>query len=314
MSVYETGTNLQKNSGVLITGGSGLIGKRLTASLLSAGYRVSHLSRKRDHSGNIMVFMWDPQKSIIDPDAFEGIDYLIHLAGANIGAKRWTRKRKIEITESRSGSARFLYKTVIDRDIRLKAFISASAAGVYGSVTSMKIFTENDPPAGDFLGSVCKSWEESADLFRIAGIRTVIIRAAVVLEKNDSALSKLMISGRFGFLIKTGNGRQYMPWIHINDLCNIYIKAIEDTGMMGAYNAVAPQHVTHSDFMRSLGRIMSLPVLAIPVPGFVLRLILGEMSEVILKGSRISPEKLINSGYKFFFSELEDSLKNIILG
>ena len=165
---------------------------------------------------------------MIDPEVFEGIDFIVHLAGANIGEKRWTGKRKEEIIISRTDSARLLHKIIVERGINLKAFISASATGIYGSQTSSQIFTENDPPAADFLGSVCKKWEEAADLFNISGIRTVIIRSAVVLEKSDSALSKLMAPGKFGFFIKTGNGKQYMPWIHIDDLCNIYLKAIDD--------------------------------------------------------------------------------------
>jgi uncharacterized protein (TIGR01777 family) len=311
MPENQTSTNLQKNLSVLITGGSGLIGKYLTSSLLDAGYKVSHLSRNAKLSGKVKVFMWDPEKRIIDTEAFEGIDFIIHLAGANIGEKRWSRKRKEEIIKSRGDSARFLHKTVIDNRIHLKAFISASATGIYGSETSRKIFNENDPAGSDFLGSVCKQWEEAADLFYNSGIRTVKIRSGVVLEKSDSALSKLMTPGKFGFLIQTGNGLQYMPWIHINDLCNIYLKALEDSEMGGAYNAVAPQQVTHLEFMHVLAKVMRLPVLP-PVPGFLIRIALGEMSEVILKGSRVSSEKIIDAGYQFLYNTIEDALINVI--
>jgi len=304
----------QKGLSVLISGGNGLIGRHLTSSLLSAGYTVSHLSRKIDQIDNVRVFLWDPSKRMIDPESIEGADYIIHLAGANIGARRWTRERKKEILESRTESARFLHQTVTRRGIQLKAFISASASGIYGTETSEKIFSENDPPAGDFLGNVCKLWEEAADLFANSGIRTVKIRTAVVLEKNDSALSKLMKPGKFGFLIQTGTGLQYMPWIHITDLCNIYLKAIEDMKMSGAYNAVSPQHMTHSDFMHVLARVMNIPVLRVPVPGFVLRILLGEMSDVILKGSRVSCDKITAEGYRFIFNNLEAALKNVIPG
>ena len=311
MPENQTGTNLQKNLSVLITGGSGLIGKYLTTSLLKEGYKVTHLLRKENQSGKVRVFLWDAEKKMIDRDAFEGVDFIIHLAGANIGEKRWSRKRKEEIIKSRVDSARFLHKTVIDNRIHLKAFISASATGIYGSETSGKIFNENDPAGSDFLGSVCKQWEEAADLFSNSGIRTVKIRSGVVLEKSDSALSKLMTPGKFGFLIQTGSGLQYMPWIHINDLCNIYLKALEDSEMAGAYNAVAPQQVTHVEFMHVLAKVMRLPVLP-PVPGFLIRIALGEMSDVILKGNRISSEKIMNRGYSFLFRTLEDALYNII--
>ena len=314
MPENQTQTDLQKNFSVLITGGSGLIGRYLTSILSAAGYNVSHLSRSGSQSGSAKVFMWDPEKGMIDPEAFEGIDFIIHLAGANIGGKRWTRKRKEEIIESRVDSARLIHKNIVDRGIGLKAFISASATGIYGSETSTKIFSENNPPAEDFLGSVCKKWEAAADLFDNSGIRTVKIRSGVVLGKSDSALSKLIKPGKFGFLIQAGSGQQYMPWIHITDLCNIYLKALEDSTMNGAYNAVAPQHVTHGEFIHILGKVMNLPVLPGPIPGFVLRAVLGERSDVILKGSRISSEKLITTGYLFLFSKLENALVNVILG
>ena len=309
----QSSTISTKRLSVLITGGNGLIGKHLTSSLLSAGYTVSHLSRKIDQIENVRVFLWDPRKRMIDPESIKGVDFIIHLAGANIGAKRWTRERKKEILESRIDSARFLHQTVIGSSIQPKAFISASASGIYGTETTEKIFNEDDPPSGDFLGKVCMHWEEAADLFASSGIRTVKIRTAVVLEKNDSALSKLMKPGKFGFLVQTGTGLQYMPWIHITDLTNIYLKAIEDTKMCGAYNAVSPQHVTHRDFMLVLAGLMNLPVLPVPVPGFVLRTVLGELSDVILKGSRVSCDKITAEGYSFIFNNLEDALRNVIL-
>jgi uncharacterized protein (TIGR01777 family) len=289
----QSNINLQKNSSVLISGGSGLVGKNLTSRLLSEGFKVSHLSRNANQFGRVRVFRWDPEKKILDPHVFEGVDYLIHLAGANIGEKRWTKNRKEEIIRSRVESARLLHDVVSANHIPLKAFISASATGYYGSITSEAVFNEEDPPAK-------------------AGIRTVKIRTAVVLEKNDSALSKIMAPGKFGFLVKTGNGRQYMPWIHIDDLCNIYVKAITDSGMNGAFNAVSPQHVTHNGFMKVLGKVMNRPVLYPSVPSFILRTFLGEMSDVILKGCRVSSEKIEKAGYRFVFGNLEDALNNVI--
>jgi hypothetical protein len=312
MSENQTNTNLTEGSSVLISGGSGLVGGYLTSALLAEGYKVSHLSRKTGQSGKVKVLRWDPQNNIIDPQVLEGVDFLIHLAGANIGEKRWTKKRKEEILTSRVDSARLLHKVISANGIRLKAFISASAIGYYGSVTSDKTFKEDDLPATDFLGRTCKMWEEAADLFENSGTRTVKIRTAVVLEKSDSALSKLMKSARFGFLVKTGSGGQYMPWIHINDLCNIYLKVITDTEMNGAFNAVSPQHVTGREFIQTLGIVVKRPVFPIPVPAIVLRAALGEMADVILKGSRASSDKLINAGYSFIFSNLQDALVNVI--
>lgn len=204
MSENQAGVNINKNLSVLITGGGGLIGRHLTSTLTRAGYSVSHLSRNGKKTGDLKVFMWDPDKQIIDPSSFNGIDFLIHLAGANIGEKRWSRERKEEIIKSRVDSARFLHKTITDNRIPLKAFISASATGIYGSVTSSTIFTEDDLPSNDFLGSVCRQWEEAADLFSDTGIRTVKIRTSVVLAKSDSTLSKLLMTEKFGFQVKTG--------------------------------------------------------------------------------------------------------------
>jgi uncharacterized protein (TIGR01777 family) len=312
MSEDKTNKIVTNGSSVLITGGSGLIGKYLTSLLLAKGYSVSHLSRNENHPEGVKVFRWDPEKMSIDPEALNGMDYIVHLAGANIGEKRWTEKRKKEIIESRIDSARFLHDIISERGIKLKAFISASAVGIYGLETSEKIFTENDPPSNNFLASVCKQWEESADLFNNSGIRTVKIRTAIVMEKNDSALSKLMKPAKFGFLVKTGNGSQYMPWIHISDLCNIYLKAISDEGMNGAFNAVSPNHVNHRQFVGILSHVMKKPVFPIPVPGFILKAALGEMSDLILKGSRVSSQKIIAAGYKFKFTNLEDALKDVL--
>ena len=314
MSEYKPDKSDHNSASVLITGGSGLIGKYLTISLLAAGYNVSHLSRKNYHIEKVKVFHWEPEKNMIDPEALKGIEYIIHLAGANIGEKRWSGKRKKEILESRVDSTFLLHDSVVAGNVKLKAFISASASGVYGTKTSPWIFNENDPPAEDFLGSVCKLWEESADLFKSSGIRTVKIRTGIVLEKNDSSLSKLMKPGKIGFLVQTGTGRQYIPWIHIRDLCNVYLKAIEDSNMAGAYNAVAPQYVTHFNFMHVLAKIMRVSLLPIPVPGFILKVFLGEMSDVILYGSRVSSEKLINTGFRFRFKTIEAALDNVIRG
>ncbi len=305
-------TNLQQKSTVLITGGSGLVGKYLTSMLLARGYKVTHLSRNSNQFGKVRVYRWDPGKKIIDPLIFEGVDFIIHLAGAGIGEKRWTKKRKAEIIKSRVETALLIHKVIADNGIRIKAFISASATGYYGSVTSDKIFDEKDPPSDDFTGTTCRQWEEAADLFGKDGIRTVKIRTAVILAKNDSALSKLMLPAKYGFALITGSGRQYIPWIHIKDLCNIYLKAIEDNGITGAYNAVSPQHVTNKYFIKTLAHEMNRMVLPFPVPSFVLRAAMGEMADMILKGSRVSSQKITDAGYSFVFNNLQDALCDLL--
>jgi uncharacterized protein (TIGR01777 family) len=297
---------------VLITGGSGLVGRYLTSVLLEQGFNVSHLSRGTDQFGKVRVHKWDPAKKILDPIILQSVDYIIHLAGANLGESRWTEKRKREIISSRVDSAILLYNTVSQNGIKLKGFISASGISYYGTVTSEHIFTEKDPPSNDFLGQVCRKWEEAAELFEQAGVRTVKIRTAIALEKNDPALTKMMMPSKFGFLGGTGSGKQYMPWIHIQDLCGIYLKAIQDETMSGPYNAVAPQHITHMEFIRTLAAVIKKPVVPVPLPGLALKAVYGEMADLVLRGSRVSSEKIRNAGYEFRFGDLENALENVL--
>lgn len=312
MQIVVTGTDKIKKTSVLITGGSGLVGRYLTSLLLSQNFRVSHLSTQSAQFGMVRVYRWDPSKAILDPSHLEDVDYIVHLAGANIGEKRWTTARKREITDSRIVSARLLHKTITENGISLKAFISASATGYYGSATSGHLFSEDDPPATDFLGRTCRLWEESASLFEKSGIRSVMVRTGVVLEKNSGALAKLSAASGTGFMVTPGNGRQFIPWIHISDLCKIYLKAITDSSMSGPYNAVAPQHISLHDFMKILSEVIHKPLLPIHIPGFLIRAALGEMSDVILKGSRVSPSKLISSGFMFDHASLREALEDLM--
>lgn len=297
---------------VLITGGSGLIGRYLTRLLLDRGYKVSHLSRKAGPSGSVAVFKWDPENNIIDPSAINGIDHIIHLAGANIGEGRWTPSRKSEILRSRIDSASLLFNTIKQGNYRVRSFISASAVGYYGAVTSERIFTETDPPDSDFLGSTCTLWEESADKFSSLGIRTVKIRTGVVMERSDGALSRFLSAARFGLFPVLGGGHQYMPWIHMTDLCEIYLMALCDASMSGSYNAVSPCHINNIDFMRILAHVKGKPFFHPPVPASILKIIMGESSVVALKGSRISSEKIIQQGFTFRFTDPEVALRDVL--
>lgn len=308
----QSGEKLSEELSVLISGGSGLIGRYLTSALLSEGYRVTHLSRSAGSIGRVRVYRWDPDKGFIDPAALEGIDYIIHLAGANIGEKRWSKSRKDVIVRSRIDSAKLLYAEAEKRGKTLKAFISASAIGYYGSLTSETIYTETASAADDFLGNTCRQWEEAADQFRSISGRVVKIRTGVVMEKTDSALSKLLKPAGFGLFPRLGNGRQYMPWIHIEDLCLIYLKAVTDEKLDGPYNAVAPQHINQTGFMRCLAEVLDKPFFHPPVPAVMLRVILGEMSDIVLKGSRITSEKIEKSGYDFKFRTLKETLENVL--
>ena len=292
---------------VLITGGSGLIGKRLSFLLASRGYEVRILSRSNSLKNNYKTFLWNVTEQYISDSAFEGLNHIIHLAGAGIADKRWSEKRKKEIIDSRVVSTNLLYNTVKRLEIPLNSFISASATGFYGSITSETIFKEIDKPAKDFLGKVCSLWERSIFQFNEMKIRTVALRTGIVLSKDGGALKKM----KTPVITALGNGKQYMPWIHIDDLCELYIKAIEDEQFKGAFNAVSSEHISNLSFSKKISKIFNHPFLAIGAPNFILQIVFGEMSTIILNGSRISANKIKQAGFKFKFENLEKALKNL---
>lgn len=294
---------------VLITGGSGMTGRYLTSLLLEKGYKVSHLSRNENSFGRVRVYRWDPAKGILDKEILSDTDHIIHLAGTGIGDQRWTAKRRSEILLSRTASAQLLSEKIRAGNIKIKSFISSSAVGYYGAITSDKIFTETDPPSADFLGRVCSEWEKSADHFTETGARVVKLRTGVVLDNSGGALISLLKPLRYGLVPVAGSGKQYMPWIHIFDLCNLYIRAVEDNSMAGSYNSVAPEYVTNYQFMNCLSDVTGKKGVRFNVPAPLMRIALGSMSDIILKGSRVSPAKIISAGYTFKFEKLKDAIE-----
>ena len=297
---------------VLIAGGSGQIGKYLSNRLLEKGYSVSLLSRKKLLIDKIPTYLWDVENKRIDYEAIKTADYIINLSGANIGEKRWSSKRKKEILNSRVESNKLLFDKVKELNINLNAFITASAVGYYGVKTSDKIFKETNDPADDFLGTVCYKWEKESDSFKDLGIRTVKIRTWVVLNNGPGALSKMMLPIKLFIGSPLGSGKQFVPWIHIEDLSNLYIKALEDARMNGAYNAVAEEYITNTELTYALAKKMNRPIILPNVPSFVLRIIMGEMAEIALEGSRVSSDKLTESGFQFTFRNIESVLNNLI--
>jgi len=296
---------------ILITGGTGLIGSHLCKKLKEKGYNVVLLSRKSKPGNSYSVYSWNPDKNEIENEAIKSADYIIHLAGAGIGDKRWTKKRRQHILDSRVRTTELIFNKVRESGKVPKAFIAASGIGYYGAITSDKIFSESDPPAGDFTGLVCSQWENSADRFQDNGIRTVKIRTGIVLAAEGGALKRMVFPVKMLIGSPLGTGRQYMPWIHIDDICNMYVKAIEDSKMTGSYNAVAPEHVSNREFMRTLSKVLRMPFFFPAIPSFVFRILFGKMSEIILRGSRVSAEKIISAGYIFEYPGLENALKNL---
>lgn len=298
---------------VLITGGKGLIGRHLSKKLQDKGYSVSFLSRANHQITSEKIYTWNYQKKKLDNKAVEKADYIIHLAGANIGEKRWTKSRKKLIVDSRVKTTQLIFEKIKKNNKSLKAFISASAIGYYGTITSERIYKETDLPANDFLGNTCKQWEGKVDSFYELRIRTVKIRTGVVLTEKDGALSKMIIPVKMGIGSAIGTGKQYLSWIHIDDLCSIYIKAIEDKTMEGSFNAVAPDYRTNKDFTEILASVLKKPFWFPNIPAFIMKLIFGEMSSILLKGSRVSSDLIISKGYNFMFSNLKNALINLLI-
>lgn len=295
---------MAKKRTVLITGASGYISGHLQQKLKTKGYIVRTLTTNMLKSNVEDCFYWNPKNQDINRKAFDAVDYIIHLAGANIGSGRWTKKRKQEILDSRVNAARFLFDKVQLYKVPLKGFITASATGYYGTVTNDAIFNEEAPAAHDFLGNVCMQWENEADRFKELRIRTVKIRTGVVLSNDAPAMKKMLLPIRLCIGSPLGSGKQYMPWIHIDDLCEIYLKAIEDKTFTGAYNAVAPQHITNKELMKTLSKKLKKPFWLPSVPAFVLRILFGEKAVILLKGSRVEPKKLMEAGFEYRFPEV----------
>lgn len=297
---------------ILITGGTGLVGKKLQQQLLSKGYGVKILSSNKKKCDNNTVFYWDITTKTIGENSVENVDYIIHLAGANIADGKWTTKQKQLIIDSRTITTQLLYETLKKRNHQLKAFISASATGYYGAITTATIFNEGNSAANDFLGVTCKKWEESVNEFSSIGIRTVILRTGIVLSKNGGAIKKLLRLAELGLAAALGSGKQYFPWIHIDDLCNMYVKVIEDENISGVYNAVAPQHITNFEFTKALTRSVKKPFFMPNIPTFAIKLLLGEMAIILLEGSRVSAEKIIQTGFKFNYENIDKALLAIV--
>ena len=288
---------------IIITGGTGLVGKRLSKLLIDKNHEVVILSRNPKEENE---FKWDISSNYIDEIALLDTDYIIHLAGAGIADKRWTKERKQIIIDSRVKSSNLLYDKINELKINLKGFISASGVGYYGAVTTDKIYEETDKAGTDFLGDVCQKWENAAQQFSTKNIPVTILRTGVVLTDNGGALDKM----KTPIITPLGSGKQFLPWIHLDDLCAIYIKAIDDN-LEGVFNAVAPEHHTSKTFSKELAKSIGKPYLGIGVPSFMLKLVFGDMAKILLEGSKISAKKIEKNGYSFRFKTLKKALNNL---
>ena len=303
---------------VLITGGTGLIGKSLSALLLKKGYKVIILTRNMVRSsGNELEFaIWNVEKQEIDGRAIQKADYIIHLAGAGVMDKNWDEKYKKEIVESRTHSSALLCKGLNENKNMVKAVISSSAIGWYGKdatpLISIKGFTELDPPDAGFLGETCRLWEQSIEPIEKINIRLVKLRTGIVLSNSGGAYPQFKKSLQFGIASILGSGKQVVSWIHVDDLCAMFLYALENENVQGCYNAVAPIPVSNKTLIiKTAQHLKGTFFVPVHVPAFVLNFFMGKRSIEILKSTTVDGTKIQEAGFNFLYPGIDVALKEL---
>ncbi len=302
---------------VLLTGGTGLVGKALTQLLTSKGYQVIILSRGKKEivtEPNVTYAQWNVATEQIDIEVVKKADYIIHLAGAGVMDKKWTEQYKKEIVDSRVKSGALIVNTLKNNEHNVKAIVSASAIGYYGEdKIDNYFFTETDKPAEGFLGSTCQLWEDSIDYANSLGIRVAKMRIGIVFSNNGGAFAEFVKPLRFKLATILGNGKQVISWIHIDDLCRQFLFAIENEDIKGAYNAVAPNPITNKNLILKLAsKIAGKFYIPFYVPSFLLKLMMGDRSIEILKSTTVSSKKITDAGFKFLYNEVDEALENLV--
>lgn len=292
---------------VIITGGTGLVGKRLSELLKQHGYKVNILCRNPKKTDE---YKWNVEEGYMDESAFEGTEIIVHLAGAGVADHRWTDSRKKEIIDSRVASTRLLFKYLSKKTHTIKSFISASAVGYYGDRKN-ELLTEDDSAGTGFLAEVCRLWEQEADTIGTLNIPVSKIRIGIVLSKDGGALPKLDFPVKFGIGAYIGNGKQYVPWIHIDDLCNMFIHLIHHPEANGIYNACAPDIKTNREMSATIAQVLRRPFIPFPAPAFVIKTVMGEMATMLLMSNNCSSKKIIDTGFDFQYPTLNLALENI---
>jgi uncharacterized protein (TIGR01777 family) len=294
---------------ILITGASGLIGQALSKELVARGHTTVAAVRRAPRRNDEV--QWDPQSGVMSPDAFQGVDAVVHLAGAGIGDKRWTDSYKMEILESRTRGTRLLAETMASLEVKPSVFLSGSAIGIYG-VRDDEELTEQSAIGSGFLADVCRDWEAAAAPATQVGIRTVLLRTGIVLSPKGGALKKQLPLFKLGLGGKFGNGKQWQSWISITDEVNAIIHLLTSS-VSGPVNLTAPQPVTNTDFTRTLASVVSRPAI-VPIPSFGPKLLLGgELANALLfTGQRVLPSVLSNDGFQFTHPTLESALRALL--
>lgn len=291
---------------VLITGGTGFIGRALSRELRISGYNVIVSTRRKTDSKEKLT--WVPPE-LIPPETISNIDAVINLAGESIAEGKWTKERKERILSSRVATTRALVQSIQNASTRPKVLISASAVGYYGPRAD-NIITEDSSPGSDFLAEVCKAWEAEALKIQESGVRVVIVRFGTVLESDGGALPKMARPFKFFAGGPIGSGRQWFSWIHRDDLTGIIKYALENEAVSGPINTTAPQPVTNKEFSTALGKSLGRPSW-LPVPGFVLKIAFGELGGMLLTGQRVIPKKITEAGYQFKYPDIDRALRVI---
>ena len=295
---------------VLITGGSGLIGSKLSTLLRDRGTDVVHVSRNVTGKEEFKTYEWDVKNQTMDSKALDGVESIIHLAGAPIAEEKWTAERKKEILDSRVSSAKLLLDTCQANNIKLEHFISASAIGWYPQVISDTIYDESAEVASGFLGDVCKAWEASADNMQQVSKRVSKVRIGLVLSRYGGALKQIERPIKFYAGAALGTGKQQVPWIHRFDVANIFCYLL-DHRLAGVYNAVGPEFCDIKNFMQTVADIIDRPIMLPNMPEFLIRLLFGDSAELVLYGPKISCEKILSEGFQFEFPTMTSALFNI---
>lgn len=302
---------MRNHKTVLIGGGTGMIGTRLSQILSESGYEVLHLSRTRDLSATFPQFEWDLHKGTINEAAVERAEYVINLAGAGIADGRWTDERKRVIIESRTKSNELLLKTFQKLGKKPKAYVSSAGSGIYGD-TGEKLMKETDPPGEGFIPKSCIQWENSIKEVATTGVRTVAMRMGIVLSTRGGALERFLQPLNFFAAAYFGDGQQWYSWIHIDDACRMFQYALENEHLEGFYNAVAPNPVRNKEFTAVIVEASGKPALTLPAPEFALRLVFGEMADTILNSNKISCEKIQKAGFEFQYPALQHALRDLL--
>ncbi|MFK7947345.1 MAG: TIGR01777 family oxidoreductase [Saprospiraceae bacterium] len=296
---------------ILITGGTGLVGSRLSRSLKERGYKVIYLSRKENMNSTFPAYKWDIDKGEIDNRALEQADYIVHLAGAGVADKSWTKKRKQVIIDSRVKSGALLQQKLKEIGKRPKAVVCASASGYYGD-RGGQLLDESASKGSGFLVEVVEKWEAANAGFEDVTDRVAQLRIGIVLSTLGGALEKMLPTYKARIGTYFGSGDQYYSWIHIDDLANMFIHAIENEKVSGVYNAVAPNPVTNKRLAEAIGEGMGKSAVLLPAPAMVMRLAMGEMSSIVLDGVRLCSNKIENTGFKFLYDDVSYALRDVI--